>query len=120
MQRKRSNAFTGRQVVGIVAALVALSFVQVGAGAAGRTVTVYAGGGPYNVSPSASPSTNAAGIRKAIADVGAVGGGTVVLPAGTLVIGQCLANMFCLPLASNVTVVGQGRSATTIRVADGE
>ena len=83
-------------------------------------VTVNVGLAPYNVSASASATTNGTGIRKAIADVAAAGGGTVVLPRGTIVVNHCPSNASCLPLASNVTIAGQGRTATTIKVADGE
>lgn len=120
MPQDRSSARTGRQVGIVLAALVALSLAPVGANASGTTFTVYAGRAPYNVSAWASATTNGDGIRKAIATVTAAGGGTVVLPRGELVVNHCLANAYCLPLASNVTVVGQGRTATTIKVADGE
>src|SRR5436190_788373 len=75
-----SRAFSGRQVGTVLAALVALAVVPVGAHAASTTLTVHARRAPYNVSAWASATTNGDGIRKAIADVAAAGGGTVVLP----------------------------------------
>ena len=111
--------FLGPAFPTALAALIALMLVPVGAHATGGTLTVYAGGSPYNVSAAARrPRTAPASAGPSERSPPRVA--ARVLPHGTLMVNQCLANAYCLPLASNVTVVGQGRLATTIKVADGE
>lgn len=106
----------------------AIGYIEAGAGAIGLTLqallrgmwTLAAG---YGVDAAATPAQNTAGINAAIAAVGAAGGGTILLPRGTLTftdsnpIAANWDNHAAIWVKhSNVHLVGHGRGATVLTI----
>ncbi len=82
----------------------------------------HAGLGPTTLilDPWATPTEQTAAIQSVLDIVAAVGGGHVLLSAGTFTLaGSGNAADGCLRIGSNTTLEGAGMGATTLRLADG-
>lgn len=72
----------------------------------------------YNVVGDGATDTSTT-LREAVAAASAAGGGEVYLPNGTYMVSRDGGNFYCLHIPDNVTLRGQSRAGTIIKMAAG-